>query len=949
MSQSLLSDLKRFRYQKRPTESAGDASQGMGQEPSTATEPSECGLTSPVIGRRRVSSCHSADGDSPVRRRRISSCHSGDGDMLVVKKRPAKRCVLSDSEDDGEEEEKEKEPEPAPAPDPEPTCPSAPDSPRAIDRNLAFMQEAFPDADAMELQDCLAQHGWCLEPAMAALVEKAGDRSPETAPQPAAAAARPAVKRRRLVLLESDSSDEDGKPAAPASNGLQNGAARAATNGLPKSKPKPKPARRPPSEAAAADDSDDEDFEAKCVVYMSDSDDDEDEAAGGGRRRPDGLRLAADRRLVVQYLDSATTDELACINGCSRKKAELIVQQRPFADWSAALARFMGLKGLNPQMLNATLRVLRMRQMLDRLLQRCGDIALKLKARVAELVQGRADQDKITEQPSNLNSEMRLSPYQLIGLSWLIIMFKEGLNAVLADEMGLGKTIQAISFLAYLQQQNAAWKYLVVVPSSTLDNWVRELSVWCPSLSVVEYRGSLEQRRDLRQLLLREQHDWQVVVTTYNTVASSPEDRMLFRNLSFKYIVFDEAHMLKNMGSKRYTNLMRLIGEHRLLLTGTPLQNNLLELMSLLVFVMPHMFGKFRQSLQTMFEVIPKASGQESRSSYEAARISEAKRIMSPFFLRRLKRDVLVDLPAKREEVRRIAMTAGQAAKYRQLRDNFVRETSDKLRGSAADVSQTGIGLVMSMRKLANHPLLLRHYYDDAKLREITKIFVAMPDHEHKEEALVLEDLTYMSDFEIHQTCKLYPRLRGHQLPDQLILDSGKCAALDQLLPQLKRDGSRVLLFSQFVIMLDVLEAYLRLRGHKYCRLDGQTAVTDRLELIDKYNSERDIFVFLLSTRAGGLGINLTSANVVILHDVDFNPHNDRQAEDRCHRIGQTREVQVIKLICANSIDECMLQVGQEKLSLDRDISGGTDAPGEAEDPRDVRHLLELALACGDG
>ncbi|KAF0311062.1 Smarcad1 [Amphibalanus amphitrite] len=551
---------------------------------------------------------------------------------------------------------------------------------------------------------------------------------------------------------------------------------------------------------------------------------------------------------------------------------------------------------------------------------------------------------------------MRLSPYQMIGLSWLILMYKERLNAVLADEMGLGKTVQAISFLAYLQQQSPGWKYLVVVPSSTLDNWLRELSVWCPSLIVVEYRGSMENRRQTRQEALQDD-GWHVMVTTYNIVASTPEDRVFFKNLHFKYIVFDEAHMLKNMASKRYSNLMKLKGDHRLLLTGTPLQNNLVELMSLLVFVMPHMFGKVRKSLQTMFEIIPKV-GQESRSSYEAERIEEAKQIMSPFFLRRLKRDVLRDLPTKREEVLRVAMTTAQAAKYRQLRENYCQRGRRKggwvmwfgmgivgclLRGDTKEASQSGVGMLMCMRKLANHPVLMRYYYDEDKLREIAKKFAALPDHEHKEEALVFEDLTYLSDFEVHKTCKLYPRLRCYQLPDELILESGKLAELDRLLPRLRAEGSRVLLFSQFVIMLDVLEAYLRIRGYRYCRLDGQTAVTDRLQLIDKYNNDRDIFVFLLSTRAGGLGINLTSANVVILHDVDFNPHNDRQAEDRCHRIGQTKEVQVIKLICANTIDECMLRVGQEKLSLDRDISGApVGSEDQSEDPKDVRHLLAL-------
>ncbi|XP_043225767.1 SWI/SNF-related matrix-associated actin-dependent regulator of chromatin subfamily A containing DEAD/H box 1 homolog [Amphibalanus amphitrite] len=941
MSKPLLSDLKKFRYQKASARSAvasTNAASSQESQETTVSCTSGSQLTSPEIGRRRISSGHSPD------RVPSSPCPYSP----IVRGRTSKRRLLSDSSDGDDAPRQEQQADGAgDAP-----CSPAPaaDDPAAntdkIESDLAFLRDAFPDQDEMELQDCLAQHGWRLDDAMAALADRA-EKAARRAQLAALATAKAAPKRRRLVVMESDSSDEeDGRPRPAANGHRQNGAAKPATNGVSRKPAAPKPPK--PTVFAGGGDSDDEDmdFEAKCIVYMSDSDDEDDDEPRGPRRT-DTQQLASDRLLVVEYLSTATVDELACMDGCSKKKAELIVGQRPYANWTDALAKFSCAKGFTPHMLNSALRVLRMRNMLRRLLQRCEEISLKLKARVAELIEGREDRDKITEQPSNLNSEMRLSPYQMIGLSWLILMYKERLNAVLADEMGLGKTVQAISFLAYLQQQSPSWKYLVVVPSSTLDNWLRELSVWCPSLIAVEYRGSMENRRQTRQEALQDD-GWHVMVTTYNIVASAPEDRVFFKNLHFKYIVFDEAHMLKNMASKRYSNLMKLKGDHRLLLTGTPLQNNLVELMSLLVFVMPHMFGKVRKSLQTMFEIIPKV-GQESRSSYEAERIEEAKQIMSPFFLRRLKRDVLRDLPTKREEVLRVAMTTAQAAKYRQLRENYVKEAAEKLRGDTKEASQSGVGMMMCMRKLANHPVLMRYYYDEDKLREIAKKFAALPDHEHKEEALVFEDLTYLSDFEVHKTCKLYPRLRCYQLPDELILESGKLAELDRLLPRLRAEGSRVLLFSQFVIMLDVLEAYLRIRGYRYCRLDGQTAVTDRLQLIDKYNNDRDIFVFLLSTRAGGLGINLTSANVVILHDVDFNPHNDRQAEDRCHRIGQTKEVQVIKLICANTIDECMLRVGQEKLSLDRDISGApVGSEDQSEDPKDVRHLLALALECGD-
>jgi SWI/SNF-related matrix-associated actin-dependent regulator of chromatin subfamily A containing DEAD/H box 1 len=159
------------------------------------------------------------------------------------------------------------------------------------------------------------------------------------------------------------------------------------------------------------------------------------------------------------------------------------------------------------------------------------------------------------------------------------------------------------------------------------------------------------------------------------------------------------------------------------------------------------------------------------------------------------------------------------------------------------------------------------------------------------------------------------------RLPDKVVCDSGKFNELDRLLPKLKADDHRVLIFSQFTMMLDVLEHYLRIRGHKYFRLDGQTAVTERQDMINEYNSDLSIFVFLLSTRAGGLGINLTSADTVILHDIDFNPYNDKQAEDRCHRMGQTRPVSIYKFVTDSTIEEGMNFVAQEKLQLERDVS----------------------------
>jgi SWI/SNF-related matrix-associated actin-dependent regulator 1 of chromatin subfamily A len=270
-------------------------------------------------------------------------------------------------------------------------------------------------------------------------------------------------------------------------------------------------------------------------------------------------------------------------------------------------------------------------------------------------------------------------------------------------------------------------------------------------------------------------------------------------------------------------------------------------------------------------------------------------------------------------------MSANQELKYMELIENYTREIQYRKitfeDDEPEEKCQRGAGMLMNLRKAANHPLLLRQFYDDKKLRKMAALMLKEPTHRDANSNLIFEDMQVMHDFELHSLCKKYKSLSSCKLDVDLILDSGKFQELDSLLTKYRAEGKRVLLFSQFTMMLDIIEEYMNLRLHKYLRLDGQTKVGDRLDLIDKFNDDSSIFVFLLSTRAGGLGINLTAASVVIIHDIDFNPYNDKQAEDRCHRIGQTEEVIVYRLISQNTVEEGMLKIAEEKLKLGRDIS----------------------------
>ncbi|KAF6729732.1 SWI/SNF-related matrix-associated actin-dependent regulator of chromatin subfamily A containing DEAD/H box 1 [Oryzias melastigma] len=486
-----------------------------------------------------------------------------------------------------------------------------------------------------------------------------------------------------------------------------------------------------------------------------------------------------------------------------------------------------------------------------------------------------------------LMSKSKLKPYQLIGLKWLLLLHEHELSAILADEMGLGKTIQAIAFLAKLFENGIEGPHLIVVPSSTLDNWVRELKLWCPSLEVLIYYGSVDERRYLKHEILNNYVQFNVIVTTYNLAIGNDSDRGLFRKLPLVYAVFDEGHMLKNMNSLRYRHLMSINKSH------------------------------------------------EDQSRFERDRISQAKRIMKPFILRRVKSEVLQQLPSKEEKVEFCPMSEKQIPLYQNL--------FKKLKTAAVGEKRELCNVMMQLRKMANHPLLHRQYYTKEKLQAMSKLMLKEPTHFDADPALIQEDMEVMSDFELHRLCQQFSSISSYQLDIDLVLDSGKFHHLTKLLATLKSKGDKVVLFSQFTMMLDIVEVLLKNLKHRYVRLDGSTPMADRIVLIDEYNTDPDIFVFLLSTRAGGLGINLTSANVVILHDIDCNPYNDKQAEDRCHRVGQTRTVQVIKLISKDTIEDCILQLGQKKLKLEQDMTAAEEG-SEGTIPEDMASLLKASL-----
>ncbi|KAL6265092.1 hypothetical protein P5V15_005182 [Pogonomyrmex californicus] len=647
--------------------------------------------------------------------------------------------------------------------------------------------------------------------------------------------------------------------------------------------------------------------------------------------------LTGDKKAVLDFMQTALPSELLLMAQCSQKRANAIIAVRPFEDWRDLVNKFQNTKYLDTELLNAAQVLLSTRHVVELLMKKCFRLSTNMEKAVA------AGASTITEQPKMLSPNLTLAPYQMVGLNWLAVMHAQNVNGILADEMGLGKTVQVIAFLTYLKEADLLDEkdgpHLIVVPSSTMENWLDELERWSPSLKVVQYYGSQEERKEMRMGWRNgDLDDVDVLLTTYNLISSTPEERRLFRVMPLNYVIFDEAHMLKNMSTVRYENLVRINAKHRILLTGTPLQNNLLELISLLIFVMPSLFAGKQADLKSLFSKNTRISSDKKDGEqplFEREQVKHAKEIMRPFVLRRLKTEVLRDLPYKKDEIIRCALIEKQQNMYDKLVAQFSAEANE-----ITDVN--GTGMMMQLRKLANHPLLVRDYYDEKKLKTIASRLAKESGYKQKNPEYIFEELIWTSDYQINQLTRIYKSIAGFGLPQELIPQAGKLKELDKLLPQLKVDGHRVLIFSQFTMVLDILEEYLAIRGQTFLRLDGSTPVTERQTLINEYTQDPSIFIFLLSTRAGGLGINLTAADTVIIHDIDFNPYNDKQAEDRCHRVGQKKPVTIIRLLSEGTIEEGMYEIAQEKLHLEQQITENEE--NENADKKSVLKLLKMTI-----
>ncbi|KAG6574662.1 snf2 family nterminal domain containing protein [Phytophthora cinnamomi] len=509
--------------------------------------------------------------------------------------------------------------------------------------------------------------------------------------------------------------------------------------------------------------------------------------------------------------------------------------------------------------------------------------------------------------PCKKEQTFQLRDYQLTGVNWMLFNWYQKRNSMLADEMGLGKTVQTVMYINHLAVvERAPNPFIIVAPLSTLGHWQREFDSWT-NLNAVVYHGSATARDILQnyefflsedELLRADElsgkktaingkkasprpkrncYRFDVLITTYEMASAT--DLYKLAQINWQLMVVDEAHRLKNRNSK-LSNLLhtRFTYENMLLLTGTPLQNNVEELWVLLNFLDDEKFGSKVDFLERFGELTDSAQVERLHSE------------LKPYLLRRMKEDVEKSLAPKEETIIEVELTVLQKQYYRAI---YEKNTEFLSRGGRKGDTPSLMNVLMELRKCCNHPFLVKGVEE----REVKR----------------LAKQTSVSKEEIQR-----------QIRESLVDTSGKLVLLDKLLPRLKETGHRVLIFSQFKIMLDIIQDYLALRRYNCERIDGNITGNERQSAIDRFcRKDSNSFIMLLSTRAGGVGINLTAADTVIIYDSDWNPQNDLQAQARCHRIGQKKSVKIYRLLTSKTYELHMFHKASLKLGLDQAVLGG--------------------------
>ncbi|KAL1409604.1 putative ATPase [Vanrija albida] len=598
--------------------------------------------------------------------------------------------------------------------------------------------------------------------------------------------------------------------------------------------------------------------------------------------------------------------------------------------------------------------------------------------------EGDDDQKQYSFRQPELVTGATLRDYQLAGVQWMISLYENGLNGILADEMGLGKTLQTISFLSHLRAKGTWGPFLIVCPLSVLYNWIAEFEKFAPSIPVLMYHGTPEYRAELRATRLQAPSQtgvgnirkggnrgkpapvyagakgtnttatFPIVVTTYDICMI---DQRYLSGFQWKFIVVDEGHRLKNLDCKLIRELKTYKSANRMILTGTPLHNNLAELWSLLNFILPDIFDDL-DSFQQWFNFDDMQNGTETDGLLNKSSVVQSLHaILKPFLLRRLKVDVEKDLPPKKEYLLYAPLTAPQKNMYQaivggDIRDYLIKKKSGGAISGVVDADEEeSEAEVEAVEGTDDRPRPKRksaavdyHIEEDDRvwLRDLKKnsksATAEKPVAKLSQRELAIKQATQnVNNMRLQNMVMQLRKVSSHPflfdwpidaetddlvVNDDLVNASGKMLLLNRLLGALFERRHKVLIFSQFTTMLDVIQDWATLyKGYKICRIDGNTKQEDRRAQMHEFNNGGDDpdapQLFLLSTRAGGLGINLVAADTVIFFDQDWNPQMDLQAQDRAHRIGQTKPVLVFRLVSAHTIESKILQKASNKRKLE--------------------------------
>ncbi|KAG7462534.1 hypothetical protein MATL_G00185830 [Megalops atlanticus] len=556
--------------------------------------------------------------------------------------------------------------------------------------------------------------------------------------------------------------------------------------------------------------------------------------------------------------------------------------------------------------------------------------------------------------------------YQVEGMEWLRMLWENGINGILADEMGLGKTIQCIAHVAMMIEKKVLGPFLVVAPLSTLPNWISEFKRFTPEISVLLYHGPQAERAHLIKKIRKPQGPLNMCPVVVTSFEMAMIDRKYMQRFMWKYLIVDEGHRIKNLNCRLVRELKALPTDNKLLLTGTPLQNNLAELWSLLNFLLPDVFDDLK-SFESWFDISTISSDAENIVAKEREQnvLHMLHQILTPFLLRRLKTDVALEVPPKKEIVVYAPLTPKQESFYTAVVNKTISKLlgQEKVDSTPVELTSSGRPKRRTARRVnytegnpdSRHDLekYLEQIQKESELQQSSTPVIDIKSPLDAQITLKLQNILML----LKRCCNhpylieypLDPATQQFQIDEKLVESSGKFLILDRMLPELKKRGHKVLIFSQMTSILDLLMDYCYLRDYQYSRLDGSMSYPEREENMRKFSEDPEVFLFLLSTRAGGLGINLTSADTVIIFDSDWNPQADLQAQDRCHRIGQTKPVMVYRLITSNTIDQRILEKASAKRKLEKMVihrnkfkGGKAELKQQSKSCMDLTELREL-------